>query len=49
MAELADHIASGNLTAGEMELRNKDEIGDLAQSLNQMIQIAVKHKPPRAQ
>ncbi|MDR7000219.1 methyl-accepting chemotaxis protein [Neobacillus niacini] len=36
MAKMAEKIASGNLTFDEIKMKNKDEIGDLANSFNQM-------------
>ena len=32
----AQNIANGNLTDPDIQIRNRDEIGDLAQSFNQM-------------
>ncbi|GAX91184.1 methyl-accepting chemotaxis protein [Effusibacillus lacus] len=36
MAGIAELIASGDLTADEIKVKNRDEIGDLANSFNQM-------------
>lgn len=36
MAEAANRIASGDLTANQLDVRNRDEIGNLAQSFNLM-------------
>ncbi|MED3562080.1 methyl-accepting chemotaxis protein [Bacillus xiapuensis] len=38
MAKLAEKIASGNLTIDNINVKNKDELGDLAKSFNQMTQ-----------
>jgi methyl-accepting chemotaxis protein len=36
VAQAAEQIAAGNLTMDELKIKNKDEIGDLARSFNQM-------------
>ncbi|BCJ87075.1 methyl-accepting chemotaxis protein [Effusibacillus dendaii] len=38
MAEAAERIASGDLTADRIRVKNRDEIGDLANSFNQMVE-----------